>query len=87
MRRAISALDSRKLHPPAGSDKVQSDYETQIGNLWAILDSTALLTYDATIAAVSPIFEEIQKPEYGVSNLFEYEIQAGATPETARQIL
>lgn len=79
MRRAISSLDSRKLHPPVGSSKTTSDYEEQIGLLWGILDSDVLMTYDATVAALQPIIDEISTPEYGVSDLFEYEIQAGAT--------
>ena len=78
MRHAISALDSRKLHPPIGSSKTQADYEQQIGLLWGILDSNVLLTYEATVAAVEPIFEEIRDPEYGVADLFQFEIENGA---------
>ena len=79
MRRAISALDSRKLHAPVGSPKTQADYEEQIGLLWSLLDAENLLSYDATAAALEPIFEEISKPEYGVADLFQYEIEAGAS--------
>jgi hypothetical protein len=79
MRHAISSLDARKNHIPAGSTKTIADYDAQIGLLWGILDSQVLMTYEATVAAVDPIFEEIRDPEYGVADLFQYEIEAGAT--------
>ena len=78
LRRILVSLESRKNYPPEGG-ATSLEYQNQIQAGWELVDDVSLQTLDEFEAALKVYYTEITKEKYGISLLFQFEIEAGNT--------